>query len=121
MPLTDRDGARWLVYIEGVPLPARWQRTHAGMPGRRLRFDAERDSRVTAQVPAGAPYLADDRLQMLLDEATPISPEPSATSWRSGDSYTAEHPVIEWAARGRELVADWSRRWRQRRDRRGIL
>ena len=122
MPFTDRDGVRWLAYIEGVPSAARWQRSHAGLPGRLLRFDSVSESRGTARVPAGSPFLEDARLQSLLDEAAPVSSETSTTTWRSGDASILDHPVFEWAARagerGREVVADWSRRWRQRADRR---
>jgi hypothetical protein len=93
MPFPDRDGVRWLAYIEGVPSATRWQRSHAGLPGRRLRFDSPIESRATAHLPAGSPE----------------------------DASLLDHPVIEWATRagerGRELVADWSRRWRRRADR----
>jgi hypothetical protein len=69
------------------------------------------------RVPAGSPFLADARLQSLLDEAQPVPPLASATSSSSGDSSILGHPVIEWASRagelGRAVVADWSRRWRR--------
>jgi hypothetical protein len=121
MPFPDRDGVSWLAYIEGVPSATRWQRSRAGLPGRRLRFDSAIESRATPHLPAGSPFLADERLQALLDEAAPVPPETPATTWRSDDASLLEHPVIEWATRagerGRELVADWSRRWRRRADR----
>ncbi len=88
MPFTDRDKVHWLVYIEGVPpdpSPRRWGQ--AVLPGRRLRFDSVTESRTTIQVPAGSPYLADHRLQSLLDQAQPVlagsrSP-PAATGARA--------------------------------------
>jgi hypothetical protein len=73
MPFTDRDVVHWLVYIEGVPpdpRPRRWDR--AVLPGRRLRFDSATESRITLQVPAGSPYLAERQLQLLLDQAQPL-------------------------------------------------
>ena len=114
MPFTDGNGVCWLAYIEGVP-PARrpqlWSQTV--LPGRRLRFDSATESRVTADLPAGSPFLADARLQSLLDEAEPIPPLASATRPSSGDSFFLEHPVIQWAARagelGRTVAVDWFR------------
>jgi hypothetical protein len=121
MPFTDRGGARWLAYIEGLPpapIPLLWKQ--AVLPGRRLRFDSEAVSRVTAHVPAGSPFLADARLQSLLDEAELLPPD-AATSPRPGRASILGHPLIAWAtragARGRAMVADWSRRWRQRANR----
>lgn len=126
MPFIDGDGVCWLAYIEGVP-PAPRSRlgSQTVLPGRRLRFDSVTESRVTARVPAGSPFLADARLQSLLDEARPVPPMASATSSRSGGSSILEHPVIEWATRagelGRAVVADWSQRWRRSANRRQIL
>jgi hypothetical protein len=73
VPLTDRDGVQWLVYIEGLPLRPQleWPR-RTRMPGRALRFDCDVDSRRTAVVPAGAPFLQRDRLEELLDYARPL-------------------------------------------------
>ena len=126
MPFTDRDGVRWLAYIEGVPPapnPLLW--SQAVLPGRRLRFDSAAESRVTAHLPAGSPFLADARLQSLLDEAELIPPSASATSSRSGHASILEHPAIAWATRagklGRAVVADWSRRWRRGANRRQTL
>jgi hypothetical protein len=125
MPFTDGDGVRWLAYIEGVP-PARRPRllSQTVLPGRRLRFDSATESRITADLPAGSPFLADARLQFLLHEAGPVPPLASATSSRP-DSSILEHPVIEWATRagdlGRAVVADWSRQWRRGASRRGTL
>jgi hypothetical protein len=72
--LTDRDGGRWLVYIEGVPRPAaRFRTVPSGFPGRRLRFDSTAESRVVTPVPAGSPFLTDERLQRLLDRSEPVN------------------------------------------------
>lgn len=126
MPFTDGDGVCWLAYIEGTPPPPRrrlW--TQAVIPGRRLRFDSATESRFTTRVPAGSPFLADARLQSLLDEAQPVPPLAPATSSSSEDSFILGHQVIEWAARagesGRAVVADWSRRWRGTANRRQAL
>jgi hypothetical protein len=73
MPFTDRNGVRWLVYIEGVPPdppPQHWGQ--AVLPGRLLRFDSATESRTGIQVPAGSPYLTDRRLQSLLDQAQSV-------------------------------------------------
>jgi hypothetical protein len=126
MPFTDGNGVCWLAYIEGVP-PARrpqlWSQTV--LPGRRLRFDSATESRVTADLPAGSPFLADARLQFLLHEAGPVPPFASATSSRPADSSILDHPVIEWATRagdlGHAVVADWSRQWRRGANRRRTL
>ncbi len=73
MPFTDPDGVRWLVYIEGVPPdPQRRRWGHATLPGRRLRFDSATESRTSIHVPAGSPYLTEERLQGLLDETHPL-------------------------------------------------
>lgn len=125
MPFTDRDGVSWLAYIEGVPSAARWQRSRASLPGRRLRFDSTTDSRATIRLPAGSPFLADERLQSLLDEAASLPPVTWATRSPASGASMLDHPAIEWAARvgefGRELAANWSSRWRRRADRRNAL
>jgi len=73
----DRDGVPWLVYVESAP-PARsvgfWNRTL--MPGRVTRFDAAGESRVSPERPAGAPYLPEHQLQVLLDDAHPVAASP---------------------------------------------
>lgn len=118
MPFTDGDGVCWLAYIEGVPAtprPRLWSQTV--LPGRRLRFDSPTESRVTRRLPAGSPFLADARLQSLLDEAQPVSALASAIGSSSEDSSIIRHRVLEWATRagdlGRAAVADGSR-WRRR-------
>jgi hypothetical protein len=118
MPFTDGDGVSWLAYIEGAPpVPARlWSQTV--LPGRRLRFDSATESRVTARLPAGSPFLTDARLQALLDEAEPVPPLASATASSPGDASNLGHPMIKWADRagesGRAVVAEWSRGWQRR-------
>jgi hypothetical protein len=69
----DRDSVEWLVYIEGLPVSHRleWPR-RTRLPGRALRFDSAVESRRTSAVPAGAPYLALDRLADLLDRAQSV-------------------------------------------------
>jgi hypothetical protein len=73
VPFTDRDGVEWLVYIEGLPLRRQieWP-SRTRLPGRALRFDCNVESRRTAVVPAGAPFLQRDRLEELLDYARPV-------------------------------------------------
>lgn len=117
MPFTDREGRRWLAYIEGIPEPRGQQWWHrATLPGRRLRFDSAAESRVTSERPAGSPFLSDARLQDLLDQAHPI-PLSLPTSWQPLESPVHAHPAIEWAARaiklGSRVLADESRRWRE--------
>jgi hypothetical protein len=69
----DRNGVQWLVYIEGLPLIRRieWPR-RTRLPGRALRFDCAVESRRTAAVPAGAPYLERAQLEGLLDHAQSV-------------------------------------------------
>ena len=66
---TDRDDVQWLVYVEGFPLSRDGWRGRARLPERRLRFDSAFDSRATAVLPAGAPFLRGEQLQSLLDGA----------------------------------------------------
>ncbi len=114
MPFTDREGELWLVYIEGLPpVQPRWFWSVAALPGRRLRFDSSKDSRVISDVPAGAPFLTETRLQALLDRAGPV---PVALSTRPA-RMTSE-PVVRvgrWAAKvgglARATQGDWSERW----------
>jgi hypothetical protein len=116
MPFVARDGVRWLAYLEGF-IPERpwvmWYRTL--LPGRRLRFDSAGESRMVTSIPAGAPFLSEDRLRGLLDNARPIPPaRPSRPSryspWR-------RNPVSAWTARASDLggavLAESARRWRR--------
>ncbi len=74
MGFTARGGTEWLAYVEGVPpAPRRRWRRRALLPGRRLRFDSAWESRVVGPVPAGSPFLADARLQELLDRSVPLA------------------------------------------------
>ncbi len=117
MPLLASDGMRWLAYIEGVPAdPPRRLWRQVVLPGRRLRFDSANESRATIHFPAGSPFLADARLQSLLDEAQLVLPPAPTPGWRSRDFTVLRDPVIDWVTRAAEairaLLADWSRPWR---------
>ena len=102
MEVTDRDGACWLAYIEGVPLPPPrpWTR-QTRFPGRRLRFDSASESRVVTPVPAGAPFLADSRLQELLDRSELLD----STILTVPASAPPGRRLLEWAGRGARLAA----------------
>ena len=113
MTFTDRDGAVWLAYVEGAePAPTGRLRKPTVLPGRRLRFDSATESRFTTSVPAGSPWLAEARLQSLLDQARPDQP-PAATA----EAPTAGDWVVEWPLRaaksGQEAVAGGYRRWQE--------
>jgi len=118
MEFTDRDRAVWLVYIEGATQPPGWYlESGTALPDRHLRFDSASESRFTSHLPAGSPFLADARLQSLLDEAQPDppltmttgSPAPALSSPGDGATQWSTGPVEA----GREMVADWSRQWQQ--------
>jgi hypothetical protein len=124
MPFTARDGGHWLVYIEGIPEPRGHWWPRATIPGRHLRFDSVAESRVTTELPAGSPFLADARLQDLLDRAHPVPLSP-ASRWQPPESPVHRHRAIQWAARagklGSAVLAAWSRRWREGAGRRQAL
>ena len=66
---TDMSGTCWLVYVEPAPPePALWPNA-AVIPGRRLRFDSVERSVMASPFPAGAPFLQESTLQILLDQA----------------------------------------------------
>ena len=114
MEFTDRDGAVWLAYIEGAgPAPRQQERIITVLPSRRLRFDCATESRFTPLIPAGSPFLAETRLQSLLDQAAPDLPVASTIVSRA----PGKQRRIAWSTRavtsGRETIADWARRWRQ--------
>jgi hypothetical protein len=65
----DSSGTCWLVYVEPAPpQPALWPNA-AVLPGRRLRFDSLEHSVTVSPFPAGAPFLQEQALQLLLDQA----------------------------------------------------
>jgi hypothetical protein len=110
MKFTDRHGTVWLAYVEGTepsPTHRRWKATV--LPGRRLSCDGPTESRFTSSIPAGSPFLAEARLQSLVDEARP-DPAPAD----SVPAPTAGEWVVEWPVRaaksGQEAVADGYRR-----------
>jgi hypothetical protein len=123
MEFTDRDGIVWLAYIEGAPLTLSEQRGRAAvLPDRHLRFDSPVESRFTALVPAGSPFLAETRLQSLLDDAQPDLPLAVTTE---SPTRALISPVTEWSARavesGREVIADGSRCWQETASQREAL
>jgi hypothetical protein len=116
MEFTDRNGAIWLAYIESPqPAPVKHLGSTSVLPDRHLRFDSATESRFTSLVPAGSPFLADARLQSLLDEAQPELPPATVTSAPARALSNPGYRVVEWTTRavesGRGAIADWSRRW----------
>ena len=74
---SDSSGTCWLVYVEPAPPePALWPNA-AVLPGRRLRFDSVERSVTTSPFPAGAPFLQENTLQALLDQAHSVAGMPS--------------------------------------------
>jgi hypothetical protein len=111
MEFTARDGIHWVAYIEGLPaVPPRRFFNPTVLPGRRLRFDAATESRVSPELPAGSPFLTEHRLLRLLGasrlvpEVEPPPPSP-ASLWR-----WCWHGSIAFGralcARGRHAVAE---------------
>jgi hypothetical protein len=124
MEFTDRGGTVWLAYIEGAePATSRQSSTVTVLPERHLRFDSTTASRFTSRVPAGSPFLAEARLQSLLDEARSELPLPSTSA--SARALRPRSRAIEWSGRAiessRRAMADWSRRLRETTGRRGGL
>src|SRR5439155_21571780 len=121
MPFTDRNDELWLACIEGLP-PVRppWFWNETALPGRRLRFDARNDSRVSSEVPAGAPFLSEARLQALLDGAGPVSaplPKPAGVaSMVRVSRWAVQAGDLAWTTRG-----GWSERWNRGAGRRWWL
>ncbi|MGH7517154.1 MAG: hypothetical protein ACREOC_06755 [Gemmatimonadales bacterium] len=70
--LTDPWGTCWLAYVEPAPAETPLRRNAAVLPGRRLRFDSLAGSLVVSPIPAGSPFLSEERLQRLLAEARPV-------------------------------------------------
>jgi hypothetical protein len=74
--LVDTSGVCWLVYVEPAPpQPALWPNA-AILPGRRLRFDSLEQSVTVTPFPAGAPFLQEQALLLLLDHARAGSSQP---------------------------------------------
>lgn len=94
MELTTRDGVPWVAYIEGIPATPRHRLLRETvLPGRRLRFDSPTESRVSPELPAGSPFLSEQRLLRLL-ALSPVV------------------PAVEPAAAPRPIP--WHRRWHAR-------
>ena len=126
MEFSDRDGAVWLVYIEGAcQSPGRQLELPSAIPDRHLRFDSASESRFTSHPPAGSPFLAEARLQSLLDEAQPDPPLTMPTGSPGPALSSAKDQAIEWSTgaveAGREAIADWPRQWQQTASRIGAL
>ena len=76
---TDMSGTCWLVYVEPAPPePALWPNA-AVIPGRRLRFDSVDRSVTVSPFPAGAPFLQERTLQILLDQTQTRTTAPATT------------------------------------------
>ena len=119
MPFTDPDGVRWLVYIEGVPPdPQRRRWGQAVLPGRRLRFDSATESRTSTHVPAGSPYLTEERLQGLLDQTHPVllaGPQSRAAATRARLPPTSESGAREQPVGAASEASRWRWRWASER------
>jgi hypothetical protein len=118
MEFTDRDGAVWLAYIESAqPVPAKQRRRASVLPDRHLRFDSATESRFTSLVPAGSPFLAEARLQSLLDGAQPDLSLALTTGSPARAHSDPGQRVIEWSTRAvgscRGTIAGWSRGWQR--------
>lgn len=114
MELTTRDGVPWVAYIEGIPATRRHRLIRQTvLPGRRLRFDSPTESRVSPELPAGSPFLSEQRLLRLLS-LSPLVPavEPAAAS-RSTPWYRRWHARLpsgrRFRARTGRVFADAAR------------
>ena len=126
MELTGRDGEPWVVYVEAIPSrrPQRWRSAPELLPDRRLRFDSASESRVLVPVPAGSPFLADRRLQELLDRAAPLDattptaqpPVRRATLPSAAKAVGIGAGVVATAA-----LTEGARRWRRVQERQRTL
>ena len=93
--LIDDAGTCWLVYVEPAPAETPLRRSAAVLPGRRLRFDSLERSLIVSTVPAGSPFLSDERLHRLLAGARPVPPAAPVAA-RSGIPVRALQSV-DWA------------------------
>jgi hypothetical protein len=118
MEFADRDGTVWLAYVEGGQgSPLREVGSASTLPDRHLRFDSATESRFTALLPAGSPFLAEARLQSLLDESQPDPALSRTTDSPAGVVSIPEYRALALSDRavesGREAIAAWSRRWQR--------
>jgi hypothetical protein len=95
----DTAGTCWLVYVEPAPpQPALWPNA-AVLPGRRLRFDSLEQSVTVFPFPAGAPFLQEHALQLLLDQgragSTPVAPVARVATPQPEPRHIAVAPVAE--------------------------
>jgi hypothetical protein len=124
MPFADREGVTWLAYIEGIAPPVGHYPVNGRLPGRRLRFDSDTESRVTSELPAGAPFLAEERLQGLLDRAQAV-PAPTTATWQLPEPPVRLKRAVDWTVRagkaGALALVELARRWREGADRRREL
>ena len=118
MDFSARDGTWWFAYVEAVPVLLKHRRRPQSLlPPRQLRFDSATESRVIAPVPAGAPFLPEERLRGLLARSTPLlPPDPAATrpaDARARARQLGERAAIaaaksrerwKWAVRGRHTL-----------------
>ena len=124
MPFADREGIAWLAYIEGIASAEGHLPGNGRLPGRRLRFDSETDSRVTSELPAGAPFLSDERLQALLDRAQAVT-APTTATWQLPEPPVRLQRAVELTVRAGRASAvalgELARRWREGAPRRREL
>jgi hypothetical protein len=118
MEFADLNGTVWLAYIEGAQgSPIREVGSASNLPDRHLRFDSATESRFTAHLPAGSPFLVEARLQSLLDESQPDSSLAQTTDSPARAVSIPEYRAVALSTRavesGREAIAAWSRRWQR--------
>jgi len=106
------------VYIESAPRPPGWYlESGTALPDRHLRFDSASESRFTSHLPAGSPFLAEARLQSLLDEAQLDPPLAMTTGSPASALSSPGDLAIEWSTgaveAGREAIGEWSQQWQQ--------
>jgi hypothetical protein len=93
--VADQQGTSWLAYVEPMAAEEPFRRNAAVLPGRRLRFDSLERSVTVSPVPAGAPFLSDDRLRRLLAAAEPLAAEPEPNA---APASFAPLRSVDWAA-----------------------